>query len=71
MGRTKRIPMRNVEKLEESLLEAMISDISGSNDPVDQFKAIERYQKFVAARAIRINSEIGFIDPDAPNYGKD
>lgn len=49
---------RKLEQLEETLMEAFVEDISGSQDPVDQFKAIERYAKFVEARAARINSEL-------------
>jgi hypothetical protein len=50
---------RKLEELEETLMEDFVQDIGGSQDPVDQFKAIERYAKFVEARAARINSELG------------
>jgi len=48
---------RKLEELEETLMEDFVQDIAGSQDPVDQFKAIERYAKFVEARSIRIKSE--------------
>jgi hypothetical protein len=34
-------------------MEDLVNDIGGSEDPVEQFKAIERYHKFVAARRDR------------------
>ena len=48
---------RKLEELEESLMEDFVQDIGGSQDPVDQFKAIERYAKFVEARSVRIKAE--------------
>ena len=50
---------RKLEQLEETLMEDFVQDIGGRLEPVDQFKAIERYAKFVEARAARINSELG------------
>ena len=48
---------RPLEKLEEEVLELFVMGIRDSTDPVDQFKMIERYQAFVAARSDRIRSE--------------
>lgn len=45
--------MRKLEQLEERIMEDMVQDIGASEDPVDQFKAIERYQKFITARKER------------------
>jgi|TARA_R110002126_G_scaffold165242_1_gene313102 hypothetical protein len=50
-------PNRKLIELEESLMEDFVQDIGGSQDPVDQFKAIERYAKFVEARSSRIRAE--------------
>ena len=52
---------RKVEVLEEELLLAMLKDIAGSHDPIEQFKGIERYHKFILARSDRIKSE-AFLD---------
>jgi len=48
---------RKLDELEETLMEDFVQDIGGSQDPVDQFKAIERYAKFVEARSSRIKAE--------------
>jgi hypothetical protein len=50
-------PNRKLDELEETLMEDFVQDIGGSEDPVDQFKAIERYAKFVEARSSRIKAE--------------
>jgi hypothetical protein len=59
MGSTKQPPttMRNLEKLEENVMEALVSDIRDCQDPIDQFKLIERYAAFCDARATRLESE--------------
>jgi hypothetical protein len=49
--------MRNLEKLEENVMEALVCDIRDCEDPVDQFKLIERYAAFCNARAKRLESE--------------
>ena len=49
--------MRNLEKLEENVMEALVSDIRDCQDPIDQFKLIERYAAFCDARATRLESE--------------
>jgi hypothetical protein len=36
---------------------ALVMDIRDCQDPVDQFKLIERYNAFVTARAKRLESE--------------
>ena len=48
---------RKLEVLEEKLMEDILNEIGGSHDPVDQYKAIERYDKFVEARSKRLRSE--------------
>ena len=48
---------RKLEVLEEKLMEDMVNDIGGSDDPVDQFKAIERYNKLILARKDRLQGE--------------
>lgn len=48
---------RALTKLEERLMEDMVKDIGGSNDPVDAFKAIERYREFCKARTTRLEGE--------------
>ena len=50
-------PPRKLEALEEKLMEDMVNDIGGSEDPVDQFKAIERYHKLILARKDRLQGE--------------
>ena len=50
-------PPRKLEVLEEKLMEDMVNDIGGSDDPVDQFKAIERYHKLILARKDRLQGE--------------
>ena len=50
-------PTRKLEALEERLLEDMVNDIGGCEDPVDQFKAIERYHKLILARKDRLQGE--------------
>ena len=54
---------RILEQLEEELMIAMVKDVAGSQDPIEQFKGIERYHKFVAARSVRLQSE-----HTLPNY---
>jgi hypothetical protein len=51
------MPTRKLEALEEKLMEDMVHDIGGSDDPVDQFKAIERYHKLILARKDRLQGE--------------
>ena len=46
-----------INKLEQSLMEDMVRDISSVNDPVEQFRAIERYKAFVEPRCARLESE--------------
>jgi len=48
---------RKLEALEERLMEDLVQDVGGSEDPVEQFKAIERYMSFVKARATRMEGE--------------
>jgi hypothetical protein len=38
-------------------MNALVMDIRDCEDPVDQFKLIERYNAFVTARAKRLESE--------------
>lgn len=61
MGRGERLPtkMRNLDTYEEAVMEALVKDIHDCEDPVDQFKLIERYNAFVSARAKRLESEAG------------
>lgn len=49
--------MRKIETLEERLMEELVNDIGAEEDPVEQFRAMERYHKFVQARGERIRSE--------------
>lgn len=49
---------RNLDNYEEAVMEALVKDIHNCDDPVDQFKLIERYNAFVSARAKRLESEI-------------
>lgn len=49
--------MKQIEELEVSLITAMLKDIAETNDPVEQYRAIERYAKFIEARSIRIESD--------------
>lgn len=51
------ITTRKVEMTEEKVMENILNEIGGSDDPVDQYKAIERYDKFVEARSKRLRSE--------------
>ena len=51
------ITTRKVEISEEKVMENILNEIGGSDDPVDQYKAIERYDKFVEARSKRLRSE--------------
>ena len=51
------ITTRKVEMTEEKVMETSLNEIGGSDDPVDQYKAIERYDKFVEARSKRLRSE--------------
>ena len=48
---------RILEQLEEEMMIAMLKDIAGSQDPIEQFKGIERYHKFILARKDRLQSE--------------
>lgn len=57
--------MKQIEELELSLITAMLKDIAGTNDPVEQFRAIERYSKFIEARANRIESETLIMETNA------
>lgn len=50
---------RQLENHEEQVMEALVLDIRDCQDPVDQFKLIERYNAFCTARATRIQSEVG------------
>ena len=49
--------MRKLETLEERLMEELVNDIGSEEDPVEQFRAMERYHKFVQARGERLRSE--------------
>jgi hypothetical protein len=49
--------MKNIEEIELMLITSMLKDIAGTNDPVEQYRAIERYAKFIEARAVRIESD--------------
>ena len=49
--------MRKLEVLEERLMEELVNDIGAEEDPVEQFRAMERYHKFTQARGERIRSE--------------
>jgi len=61
MGRTTKIPTtmekRELEHYEEQVMTALVMDIRDCEDPIDQFKLIERYNAFVTARAKRLESE--------------
>ncbi len=48
---------RELEHYEEQVMAALVMDIRDCQDPVDQFKLIERYNAFVTARAKRLESE--------------
>lgn len=48
---------RNLENYEETVMEALVLDIRDCQDPVDQYKLIERYAAFINARAVRLQSE--------------
>ena len=47
--------MNKIEELEIALITAMLNDIAATNDPIEQYRAIERYAKFVEARCKRVN----------------
>jgi hypothetical protein len=49
--------VRNVEEMEETVLEQMLERIEQAQDPVDQYKAVERYHAFIKARGDRLESE--------------
>ncbi len=49
--------MRKLETLEERLMEDLLNTIGSEEDPVEQFRAMERYHKFVQARGERLRSE--------------
>jgi hypothetical protein len=49
--------MRKLETLEERLMEDLLNAIGSEEDPVEQFRAMERYHKFVQARGERLRSE--------------
>lgn len=55
--------MRNLDTYEEAVMEALVKDIHDCEDPVDQFKLIERYNAFVSARAKRLESESARAKP--------
>jgi len=55
--------MQDIENLENELLMELLQDIRATNDPVEQYRAMERYHKFCEARAIRVAT-------DAPCSGK-
>lgn len=44
-------------------MNALVLDIRDCQDPVDQFKLIERYNAFVTARAKRLESEASRAKP--------
>lgn len=44
-------------------MNALVLDIRDCQDPVDQFKLIERYNAFVSARAKRLESESSRAKP--------
>lgn len=48
---------RQLETHEEEVMNSLVMDIRDCQDPVDQFKLIERYNAFVTARAKRLESE--------------
>lgn len=48
---------RELENHEEQVMIALVLDIRDCQDPVDQFKLIERYGAFINARAKRLESE--------------
>ena len=48
---------RELENYEEQVMTALVMDIRDCEDPVDQFKLIERYNAFCGARAKRLESE--------------
>ena len=49
--------MKNIEEIELMLITSMLKDIAGTNDPIEQYRAIERYSKFIEARAVRMESD--------------
>ena len=55
--------MRNIETYEEDIMETLLEEILECDNAVDQFKLIERYNAFVAARAKRLESEAGRAKP--------
>lgn len=59
--------MKEIEQLEQTLIIAMLKDIAGTNDPVEQFRAIERYDKFIGARAKRLDTDSFYIPNAASN----
>lgn len=48
---------RELEQFEEQVMCALVCDIRDCQDPVDQYKLIERYNAFVNARAKRQEGE--------------
>lgn len=54
---------RQLEIHEEEVMSALVLDIRDCQDPVDQFKLIERYNAFVSARAKRLESEASRAKP--------
>ncbi len=48
---------RELENAEEEVMLAMVQDINACNDPIEMFKAIERYGAFCKARTTRMEGE--------------
>lgn len=49
--------MNDIDQMEKQLIVEMLQDIQQANDPVEQFRGIERYHKFVEAREIRVATD--------------
>ena len=45
--------MTKIQKLEDEIIITMLNSIASTTDPVEQYRCIERYYKFIEARRIR------------------
>lgn len=61
--------IKQIEDTEHELILSMLKDIGGTNDPIEQFKAIERYHKFVVARANRIDGDMYYATSNRNTKG--
>lgn len=45
--------MTKIQELEDQIIIAMLNSIASTSDPIEQYRCIERYYKFIEARRIR------------------